>query len=767
MKIGLMTWYTYRNFGTALQATALYHELEMQGHEVKLIRYIPSARSSFFPKLNLNAIAEQLRLSDANNVVHHTIISEQREKMFDKYLRDRIKETKECNTTAELQTLNEEFDTFICGSDGIWAPYLFDERYYLSFAEGGKRIIAYAPSFAVEKVLNEDIKILMRRELSRFTALSVRERDGANVVKEIMGKPAPVVIDPTLLMSDEEWDVYAKTDQVERIRSKYILCYFLNESRIYWNYVQKIAKRLSLPVKLIQITDEMISEQDRIPFEVGPSEFVSLIKHAEYVCTDSFHGLCFSLIYKRPFTVFKRFKEDDLRNINSRVTNILKIFGFEDNLIDPFVPYTSQACSLLHSGDFGKVDDIFKKERSFAKEYLRCALSGKETDKREYVISQTCCGCGACAAVCERKAVQIIMDQEGFEQCKVDENLCIQCGKCRDVCPMYQPRTIPLKNARGLYAIKSTDKKVLERSSSGGIGFELAQSLNANGYYVAGCEYDRKERKAKHKVIAPMNNSELINFQGSKYMQSSSYKAMEELYHLDHDENIVFFGTPCQVAAYDKILRKQHRRDKALLIDLICYGVPTYYLWKVYLDQRRKKNGVGNCPEVEFRSKDGGWRRRVISITGNGNNYRNVENKDDYYSIFKNNLCNMKSCYDCPYREKSAADIRIGDYWGERYESDDTGVSMVISVTEEGEKQIVHLAKDGKIWLEETDLGEYWSVQYPYNPKKPVFRERLIRELGDEKKELFDIRKIYSKPFENEEKLYRILLSVKALKEEL
>lgn len=769
MRIAIMTWYTYRNFGTALQASALFHVLKEQGHEVKLIYYTPTARSRFFPKISQEIVRTNLNAVIKPDDSYRIVVSEQREKLFDKYLSRRIIETKKCSTSAELQSLNEEFDAFICGSDGIWAPYLYDERYFLSFVEDGKKIISYAPSFGVKKILNDDLKILIKKELSRFTSLSVREEEGADIVKDITNgeKVADVVVDPTLLLSASEWDEFAGVNDTKQINSKYILCYFLNTIKTYWDFVQDISRRLSLPVRIIQFTDEKISDIDQIPFDVGPSEFVSLIKNATYVCTDSFHGLCFSIIYNRPFTVFKRFKDNDVRNINSRITHLIKKMGFEKYFVDPFK--VSKECEQvsLHDGEFTKANQILAYEKTHAYSYLRHSLSESVMVRSNYIPSQICCGCGACLAVCERKAIKIVYDEEGFERCKVDEEICVKCRKCRDVCPMYKTDAISLRRARRVYAIKSEDRDVLKRSSSGGVGYELAAFLNSDGYYIAGCEYEKELRGARHILIPPMRTGEIPRIQGSKYIQSTSHKVMKELYNLNKDSKILFFGTPCQVSACDKILRMQGKREKAVLVELICHGVPTNYLWNAYLLQIGKENSVGDTPNVEFRNKNGGWRNLVIHVYGNENEYWNNENDDDFYSFFRRGLCDMSACYDCPYREASVADIRIGDYWGKRFEHDVTGVSMVIIMTECGEHIMRQLLLAHNIRATRTTIDDYWAVGNPYNPLKPVFRNNLIRELKEGKKQLHEIRNIYCKPFEDNEKLNYILNNLQVLLESL
>lgn len=177
--------------------------------------------------------------------------------------------------------------------------------------------------------------------------------------------------------------------------------------------------------------------------------------------------------------------------------------------------------------------------------------------------------------------------------------------------------------------------------------------------------------------------------------------------------------------------------------DYACHGVPSYYLWNKYLQEIRHLYHIGSNPNVVFRNKRYPWRKMTISITDNRMQYVKNEIKDDFYAFFRRGLCYMQSCSDCPYREKSSADLRIGDYWGERFKSDKEGVSMVLANTQKGQEMISLLNKENLCDIHEQNLSEYWSVQFPYNPQRPLFRETLISELKEDSIRLKDLRKKY------------------------
>ena len=235
---------------------------------------------------------------------------------------------------------------------------------------------------------------------------------------------------------------------------------------------------------------------------------------------------------------------------------------------------------------------------------------------------------------------------------------------------------------------------------------------------------------------------------------------MKQLIEISKVRKVAFFGTPCQVAAVDKVLSKMNLRDNAVLVDLICHGVPSYLLWDKYLKDIDKKHRTGAHPIVLFRSKESGWRRLMLKVYSEKRVYKKEEHTDDFYAFFRRGLCYMESCSDCPYRERSAADLRIGDFWGDRFAHDKQGVSMVIANT---------LCGDGFIKTLNTcettrqNLREYWSVQFPYNPPRPLVREQLIMDLKDDNTDLHMLRKRYCTYYDRKERIYTVAYRIKKI----
>lgn len=765
-KVGIMTWYQYENYGSVLQASALYNIIKSFGYQPDLIQYKPRGNSVDHSSVNILYIIKKA-INKLHSLILRPFCSPIKSYLFKEYLSSSVSETRTCNTFPELFELNPEYDAFVCGSDQIWSPLCFDEKYFLSFVSDPQKMIAYAPSIGINTVTNCEIRDRMKALIKRFDSLSVREKQGAKLINSICGKDAKVVLDPTLLLDSSSWEKYLEHQNVKRINGNYIICYFLGNYRKYNKYVNHISKFLKMPAYIIPAFQNQFDSEMIVPFDVGPREFVFLIHNARYVCTDSFHGTTFALNFGVPFTVFKRFRNNDSKNQNSRITSLLSILNLMDRLADPnskpdkqliFAPIPSNARLIL------------EKKRIESLEWLKSALcsvtqAGGKVNKincfqRNFKL---CCGCGACAASCPAEAISVTKNDEGFDHYLLDPAKCIHCGKCEQVCPFVHITASSMKNVRFLCSLKSTHPEVLAKSSSGGAAFEIAQFCNSVGYCVCGSTYDAEQDIAKHILIRPNQPELLPLLQGSKYIQSVSANAMIQISKLSPSEKLLFFGTPCQVAGVDKIYRDQGRRENVLLIDLICHGIPSQWVWTRHLEETENNYRLGIHPFAIFRDKSKGWKplRLLLRSTKKNTCFSMAENKDDFYAIFRRGLCNMESCFECPYREKSAADIRIGDYWGPRFQNDNAGVSMVTANTDQGVKVLQQLTQKNCIQIEQHPIEEYWSVQFPYNANMPLFRKKMINQIIAGKLPLSKIRKTYCASYDLSEKVVKTINTIK------
>ena len=319
----------------------------------------------------------------------------------------------------------------------------------------------------------------------------------------------------------------------------------------------------------------------------------------------------------------------------------------------------------------------------------------------------TCSGCGACHAVCPVNAIKLIRNDYGFYEAKVDENKCISCGQCKDVCTRYN-KTVggnSLLNS-SLFALRNNEESIVLKSSSGGIAGELARYGISHGYKVTGVYYDLKRNIACHKTVS--STEEVKEFAGSKYLQS-----LTEEFRNTVNEKAFIFGTPCQIAGIHKVLSNREIRNDFILIEVFCHGIPSYKLWDEELRRIKKKIGTDHFDDLQFRFKKNDWHMYCIKAEKAGKTYYGERESDFFWQVYFENMLLSPACYECRFRKEiSFADIRLGDYWGKKFSGDSKGISAVFCLTEKGKQIINDMIKDGKvIELEKTSIEDMLKYQ--------------------------------------------------------
>ncbi len=324
---------------------------------------------------------------------------------------------------------------------------------------------------------------------------------------------------------------------------------------------------------------------------------------------------------------------------------------------------------------------------------------------------EDCCGCSACAQRCPKQCITMQADEEGFLYPLVDSEICIDCGLCEKVCPVINQNE-PCKPLN-LYAAINRNEEVRLTSSSGGIFTILAEGIIEKGGVVFGVKFNEMWMP----VFDYTETKEgIIPFRGSKYVQATvgnAYKQAEEF--LKTGREVLFSGTPCQIAGLKNFLRKEY--DNLLTVDIICHGVPSPKVWSKYLDEicskllmhnPDEKNSVRSafggdkrtCIEtISFRSKLSGWKKYSFLLKLNFSTYDGKNTvvfseefgKNDYMRAFLSDMILRPSCYVCPAKAgKSHSDITIADFWGINIINsefdDDKGCDAVLINTNKGKK---------------------------------------------------------------------------------
>ena len=294
-----------------------------------------------------------------------------------------------------------------------------------------------------------------------------------------------------------------------------------------------------------------------------------------------------------------------------------------------------------------------------------------------------CCGCSACVAICPKKCITLQRDDEGFLYANADANLCIDCHLCEQVCPVINRREP--NPPQHTFAAKHLDAEIRLKSSSGGVFSLLAQRTLQNGGVVYGASYD-KDWQLRHIAITTLDL--LPQLRGSKYMQSDMGDCYQRVKNdLQADREVLFSGTPCQVAGLKNFLRKEY--EKLFTVDIACHGVPSPKVWGEYL--RSINPQQKEITDVNMRDKSTGWQRYSITIKCKDGNtlVKERASHNAYMRGFLYGLYTRPSCYDCPAKAgRSGSDITLCDFWGVRHVTpaifDKKGVSLLLVNSQRG-----------------------------------------------------------------------------------
>lgn len=304
-----------------------------------------------------------------------------------------------------------------------------------------------------------------------------------------------------------------------------------------------------------------------------------------------------------------------------------------------------------------------------------------------------CCGCTACAAICPQSCISIQEDSEGFLYPHIDQEICVHCGMCETVCPIYAYKS-PQDSTPSAYAAVNLDNETRDKSSSGGIFSLLAMYVLDKQGIVFGAALD-DDLQVKHMAIC--SPDELYKFQGSKYVQSDLrgiYKQVKT--YLQQEKYVLFSGTPCQIEGLRLFLQRDY--PNLFLVDIICHGVPSPLVWREYLKYIRKAYQK-QIKNIHFRDKKDGWLKFCTLIQFTDDTIKYIErNKDCFMKAFLTNISLRPSCSTCLFKTKARnSDITLADFWGIEQVlpamHDDRGTSLLVIHSEKGQRLLHAIEK--------------------------------------------------------------------------
>ena len=340
--IGLVTCYFHHNYGSMLQAYATEMIMQQMGLPFQTIAC--KAPINYMQENKILYIIKKLLIADWKMRLGKMKIErakkdnpefaknwEIRNKAFDQFAETFFHVSPYCKNREELTKMAENYSAFLVGSDQLWRTDSVEHGYYtLEWVPDHIRKIAYSTSIGVKEVPWFQVE-KNKRFMNRFDHIALREQSACDLVYKLTGRKVPVVLDPTLLFTGDQW---LEIQQQEPLTNgKYIFCYLLGDNPSQREFIKRVKEKTRYKIVALQQLDDYIPSDegfaDEAPY-VGPREFLNYIRNAEYVFTDSFHCSVFSILYKKNFFTFSRFAEGAKQSTNTRIDNLLHITGLED-----------------------------------------------------------------------------------------------------------------------------------------------------------------------------------------------------------------------------------------------------------------------------------------------------------------------------------------------------------------------------------------------------------------------------------------------------
>lgn len=383
--IGVCIKYFHENYGGMLQAYATVSMLEARRMDYELIQYekkrTPIGVIKLLPRL-LNGVLLNDKYEaflKKKGMKQHPEFAKNdaiRMKAFRKF--KKVHFTKLSPVFKGYDALcngARRYSAVITGSDQLWSPAGLPTNYYnLQFVPDDIRKISYASSFGVKNIPWYQKK-RTAAFLNRIDFISMRENRGSDIVKELTGKDVPTILDPVFMFDKEGWE---KLIPVKReITEPYIFAYFLGETAEHRKAVEKAAKKLGCKIVALRHLDQYVPNDENFGdialYDVAPDRFLNLLRGASYVCTDSFHGSCFSIIHRIPFVTFNRYAEESKHSKNSRIDTLCGNLGLQDRRYNEKTTLDKQ---LMTSIDWDVVKDKLMNLKCDTDMYLDKAFCG-------------------------------------------------------------------------------------------------------------------------------------------------------------------------------------------------------------------------------------------------------------------------------------------------------------------------------------------------------------------------------------------------------
>lgn len=383
MKIGLCLKYEQMNYGSKLQALATLRVMELMGHECKIIHYDKAGlwfKIKSLPRI-FDATFRQDKIEDwSRNHAYkkHPEIAPmlaKRRKIFKEYDATYFDSYEvKGKFYSDIQKLASNFDAVITCSDQLWSPAGLGTNFYnLMFVPDNVKKVSFASSFGVSQIPWYQKKATARY-LRRIEFVSCRENRGAEIVKELTSRDVPVLMDPVFAFDKEQWEQIVPAERI--YDEPYIFCYFLGSNIAYRKVAKKFAYEKGLKIVFLKFLDQYVEYDEHFgdisPFDVDPNKFLNILRGAEYVFTDSFHGCAFSILMQKNFVIFNRYSNLSCASKNSRIDTVCGNLELDNRRVNA----NSELNTITESNiDWASVATKTQKYRERMWNYLNEALN--------------------------------------------------------------------------------------------------------------------------------------------------------------------------------------------------------------------------------------------------------------------------------------------------------------------------------------------------------------------------------------------------------
>lgn len=356
-KIGIVSYNIYCNFtnyGSALQSWALSQAIKKCGYNHVLLDYCPDI---LIDKDPLNPYKNMWDKDEESRKMVELTMPAVRENYykFETFYSNHFNRSRQF-TSVNFNESIKEVDSYVCGSDTIFCPdeFGFDDGYYANYPVMKGNAVSYGASFG-DTHFTEDTYQILNERINNFKALGIRENQMIPYLKQHTTVPVQRTIDPTLLLSAEDYQEII-SEKVEE--EKYLLLYSRRYSPLMEEYAEKLASKNGWKIIDISLRATNAEKGHIMRYDAGVEEFLSLVKHAEYIVTNSFHGMIFSVLFRRPFVIFSR------EQCDNKIEELLQLFGIPERML---VTGDEELCEIDYQSIHSKITIERRKSLSFLK----------------------------------------------------------------------------------------------------------------------------------------------------------------------------------------------------------------------------------------------------------------------------------------------------------------------------------------------------------------------------------------------------------------